>query len=131
MSIGGTSFASCLGVRIFKMGVAIMTAKTLKEDIEDLKESTVKLGKQLSEATADHIPDSKTISRIPRDILTQFNRYLKVMTQKASGIADDATRGSKRVHETIKDKPYWFLVGALGIGVLIGKLWNRGREREK
>ena len=105
-----------------------MAEKSLKEDIEDLKESTVNLGKQLSEVTREHLFDAKKLGEISKGVTSNLNRNIDQLRHKLDFLASDAAQRSKKVHETIHQKPYWFLAGALGIGMALGKYLSRRKQ---
>ena len=100
-------------------------ANSLKEDIEELKESTVKLGKQLSEAAQENLFDTKKLAQIPKGIVSNMNKNIRQLREKMGEIADDATEQSKKVDVTVHKKPYWFIFGALGTGVFLGWLFRK------
>jgi ElaB/YqjD/DUF883 family membrane-anchored ribosome-binding protein len=105
-----------------------MEPKDLKEDIDDLKQSTEKLGRHLAEAGSERVRSSK-IGTIPREIVTSMNRNLKLLREKVGEIADGSVEQSKRVDQRIHNKPYWFLAAAFGTGLILGRYLVRNSNR--
>ena len=107
-----------------------MEKNSLKQDIENLKESTVKLGRQLSEVSKEHWAENKKHGENPDGIFSEENRRFKHLRGRVSELANDAAKQTRKVHESIRDKPYLFLAGTLGIGIVLGKFldWKRRRN---
>jgi ElaB/YqjD/DUF883 family membrane-anchored ribosome-binding protein len=107
-----------------------MKSKSLKEDIEDLKDSTVRLGKQLSDMASGHLADSsKAMHEINKGVLKSMNHNMRALREKANAIADSTVVKSKKLDKTMHAKPYWFLAAAFGIGLVLGKFYDRRRSQ--
>ena len=102
----------------------------LKQDIEDLKESAVKLGRQLSEVSRGHRAEYNRIGENLGETRSAEKRLSKHLRGRIGELASDAAKQAKKVHETIRDKPYLFLASTLGIGIVLGKFldWKRRRN---
>ena len=107
-----------------------MENKGLKEDIDELKESTLKLGTQLEEVTREQMSYTKrNLSRFPQQIVSRLNQNMDQLREKVTELADDATEKSKAVDKTVHNKPYWFLAGALGVGMLLGRHLTKRKQQ--
>ena len=106
-----------------------MESRSLKEDINELKESAIKLGKQLSEVSKEQVSDTKRhFSGFPQQMVSTLNRNIDQLREKVTELADDATEKSKMVDKTVHTKPYWFLAGALGVGMFLGRQLARRKQ---
>ena len=75
----------------------------------------------------DSIPHLNAVRRT-RLFCCYLNEYS--LCGRIGELASDAAKQAKKVHETIRDKPYLFLASTLGIGIVLGKFldWKRRRN---
>ena len=106
-----------------------MGSKSIKEDINELKESTVRLGRQLLEVTGAAWTDSEKYGEIHNEMLAKVNRGVKEVREKIGDVASNAAEQSRKFQETIRRKPYLFLAGTLGVGIVLGRFLDWKRKR--
>ncbi len=56
------------------------------------------------------------------EAVAQLNDQLKTLQEKLSSLSKDSEQVLAQVDKSVRASPYLYIVGALGLGVLLGKL---------
>ncbi len=90
--------------------------QTLQADaarmLDDLSELSAKL-KDVGKAKAEELGN---------EAVAQWNEQLKTLQEKLSSLSKDSEQALAQVDKSVRANPYLYIIGALGLGLLLGKV---------
>lgn len=95
---------------------SISAIEDLKKDATQVVENLADLSKKLAAAGKNKTEDlSKELSVRFEDDIERLKKHIEVLNRDASKLA-------KQVHGHVRKNPFLYVVGALAVGALVGKL---------
>ena len=95
----------------FKDGVA-----GLKGDAEQVAKELSDLTKSIGDLTKDES------HRLSEELIKKFEDQLDVISARMADLRKQVNKGAAKVDTNIKENPYMYILGAIGVGFLLGKI---------
>jgi len=100
-----------------------MAKPKLKNEIETLREDASKIVSDISSLSKTMGSASKEKSQqIAESISKQAEEELKILRTRMRELEERSKKYAKVVDQHVKQNPYLYILGFLGMGVLLGKL---------
>ena len=94
-----------------------------KDSISALKGDAEQMAKDLSELTAAIGQIGKEGGeRLTEELVKKLEDQLDAVTTRISSLRSEIKVGAEKVDQHVKNNPYLYLLGAAGLGFLLGKI---------
>ncbi len=99
-----------------------MATARAKDSIQALKSDAEQMAKDLSELTSAIGSFGRDGSeRLSEEIVKKLEDQLDAVTTRMTELRTQVSKGAEKVDSHVKANPYLYLIGAAGLGFLLGK----------
>ena len=97
-----------------KIGALQQDASRVLKEISELSSRLREVGKE-------------KLSEVSDDTVSLLKNQLSALQKQASNISEDSKELFASIDKSVRANPYTFIIGALGLGFLLGKLFRSRR----
>lgn len=90
--------------------------QTLQADAAKMLEDLSSLSNRLKEVGKAKAED------LGNEAVSQLNEQLKVLQEKMGSLSKDSEQLLSQIDKSVKANPYLYIAGALGLGIILGKV---------
>lgn len=121
--MSGTKFALGLALAFIECGGTMQSSKKSLSAIEDLKKDASQVVENLADLSKRlaSVGKSKT-EEMSKELAVRFEDDVEKLKKQVEVLNRDASKLAKRLGGHVRKNPYLYVVGALAMGALVGKL---------
>ena len=103
--------------------MATRTAKQAKKTLQDLEQNAAAMMEELSKITSK-IKDvtKEKVDEVSQDVVDQTNSQLEGLHERMQSLGIESKKIIKQIDEGVRSSPYVYILCALGLGFLLGKV---------
>ncbi len=99
-----------------------------QDKVSALQQDASRVLKEISELSVRLREVGKEkISEVSDDTVTMLKKQLSALQAQASNLSEDSKELLAGIDKNVRANPYSYIIGALGIGLLLGKLFRSRR----
>ena len=100
-----------------------MATARAKDSINALKTDAEQMAKDLSELTSAIASIGReSTERLSEEVVKRLEDQLDAVTTRIAALRGQVYEGAEKVDAHVKSNPYLYLLGAAGLGFLLGKI---------
>jgi ElaB/YqjD/DUF883 family membrane-anchored ribosome-binding protein len=100
-----------------------------KDNLLALRKDAAQMVQDLSELTGKLAETGKDFTgEIKDDLVQQLDKQLQELSTRMKSLGDEVKADSQKVDQHLREHPYGYILGAVGLGFLLGKIRKLSKE---
>ncbi len=105
------------------------SALRTKDNLLALRKDAAQMVQDLSELTGKLAESGKEYSSGVKDeLVEQVDKQLRELSIRMKALSEEVKAGSLKVDKHLKEHPYGYILGAVGLGFLLGKIHKQPKS---